>query len=79
LTLTPVARLGALKHAEDSDFVQAGALYRLMKEDEKQRLVANLAGSLKGVTIAGVVAASVAHFRAADADLGARLDAALAR
>jgi catalase len=75
----PVGCFEVPKHAEDNDFVQAGALYRLMQEEEKQRLVANLAGSLKGVTLEGVVAASVAHFRAADADLGARLDAALAR
>ena len=31
-------------HAEDDDFVQAGDLYRLMSEDEKQRLIDNLAG-----------------------------------
>ena len=64
-------------HKEDSDFVQAGALYRLMKEDEKQRLIANIAGNLGKVSRDDVVSRAVAHFRAADPDYGARLDVAI--
>ncbi|MCA9613024.1 MAG: catalase [Sandaracinus sp.] len=64
-------------HRESSDFVQAGALYRVMKEDEKARLVRRLAGSLAQVTRPEVIAKSVEHFDSADADLGARLRAAL--
>lgn len=65
------------KHAEDDDFVQAGALYRLMSAAEKQRLVANVAGSLAQVSRDDVVSRSVAHFRAADPDYGARVEAAV--
>ncbi len=67
-----------VRHAEDDDFVQAGALYRIMKPDEQARLVANLAGSLSQVTRPGVVERSIGHFRRADAGLGSRLDAAVA-
>jgi catalase len=68
-----------VRHAEDDDFGQAGALYRVMKEDEQQRLVANLAGSLAQVKRAEVVARSIGYFAAADQGLGERLAAAVAR
>lgn len=64
-------------HAEDDDFVQAGALYRIMSEGEQQRLVDNLAGSLAGVSREDIIARSIGHFRAADPGLGARLEAAV--
>ena len=64
-------------HAEDDDFVQAGNLYRIMAEDEKGRLVANIAGSLAQVSRDDIVERSLRHFRAADPDLGARLEAAV--
>jgi catalase len=63
------------RHAEDDDFVQAGALYRLMSEPEKQRLVESLAGSLAQVSRDDIVSRSVAHFRAADPVYGARVEA----
>ncbi|MBC7542701.1 MAG: ankyrin repeat domain-containing protein [Candidatus Sericytochromatia bacterium] len=37
-------------HADDNDFVQAGALYRLISDESRQRLIDNLAGSLAQVT-----------------------------
>jgi catalase len=61
----------------DDDFAQAGALYRLMREDEKTRLVAALAGSLAQVRRADVAERCIGHFRAADADYGRRLEAAV--
>jgi catalase len=64
-------------HREDNDFVQAGALYRLMEEDEKQRLIANIAGNLGKVSRDDVIARALGHFRAADPDYGARLEAAV--
>ena len=67
---------GAL-HAEDDDFVQAGALYRLMSADEQQRLVANLAGSLSQVSRDDIITRSIAHFRAADPTYGDRVEAAV--
>jgi catalase len=64
-------------HRQDSDFVQAGALYRLMKPDEKGRLIANIAGNLGKVSRDDIIARAIGHFRAADADYGARLEAAI--
>ena len=62
-----------VKHPEDNDFVQAGDLYRLMSEDEKQRLVANIAGPLSAVTRDDVVQRAIGNFRNADPDYGARI------
>jgi catalase len=64
-------------HAEDDDFVQAGNLYRLMSEEEKERLVGNLAGSLAKVSREDVVERAVDNFRQADADFGKRLEDAV--
>lgn len=73
-----VGRYPSVKHAEDNDFVQAGALYRVMDEPARQRLVDNLAGSLAQVKRSDVVQRSVAHFAKADDDLGSRLMRAIA-
>jgi len=66
-------------HAEDDDFVQAGALYRVMKADERTRLVANIAGSLAQVRSDEVVERSISHFAKADPEYGERLRAEVAR
>lgn len=66
---------------DTDDFAQAGALYRLMSSDAKDRIIASIAGSLSGVqktdTGDGIVARSINHFRHADADFGARLEKAV--
>lgn len=67
-----------VKHKQDDDFVQAGMLYRVMKEDEKQRLVANIAGGLSRVSREDVIERSIGHFRKADADYGERVARAVA-
>ncbi|AZM74705.1 catalase [Streptomyces sp. KPB2] len=64
-------------HTKDDHFVQAGALYRLMSEDEKQRLVANIAGGLSQVSRNDVVEKNLAHFHAADPDYGRRVEEAV--
>jgi catalase len=64
-------------HAEDDDFVQAGNLYRLMSEDEKGRLIDNLAGSLSQVSRDDIVERAINNFRQADGDFGKRLEAAV--
>ncbi|MEU3374400.1 catalase [Streptomyces sp. NPDC006660] len=64
-------------HNKDDDFFQAGELYRLMSEDEKSRLVANIAGGLSQVTRDDVVEKNLAHFHAADADYGKRVEEAV--
>jgi catalase len=61
----------------DDDFAQAGALYRLMREEEKTRLVAALAASLAPVTRPDTLERCLGHFRNADADFGQRLEAAV--
>ncbi len=65
------------KHRQDDDYTQAGALYRLMDDAAKARLIDTLSGSLAQVTLPGIVEASLAHFRAADDDLGQRLGQAI--
>jgi catalase len=59
--------------------VQAGALYRVMKEDARQRLVDNIAGSLAQVTKPDVVARAIEHFRKADSEYGERVAAVVKR
>ncbi len=66
-------------HTKDDDFFQAGELYRLMSEGERDRLVANLAGALAQVTRDDIVERNLAHFHAADEEYGARLEAAVAK
>jgi catalase len=66
-------------HRDDDDFVQAGDLYRLMSEPEKQRLIANIAASLAQVSREDIIERSVAHFRTADPEFGVRLTEALAK
>ncbi len=73
----PTGTHAAPAHAEDNDFVQAGSLYRLMSEEEKARLIDNLAGSLAQVSRDDIIARAIDNFRAADADYGDRLEAAV--
>ena len=65
------------RHVDDDDFVQAGALYRLMDEGERGRLVRRMAGSLAAVSRQDVIDRSIGHMRSADAELGARLETAV--
>ncbi|MEU8764873.1 catalase [Streptomyces sp. NPDC048659] len=67
----------APQHAKDDDFFQAGELYRLMSEEEKKRLVANIAGGLSQVSREDVIEKNLAHFAAADADYGKRVEEAV--
>ena len=69
---------GLVKHAEDDDFRQAGALYRVMKEDARARLIDNIAGGLAAVSRPDVVERSIEHFRQADPEYGRRLTDAVA-
>jgi catalase len=62
-----------VRHRDDNDFVQAGDLYRLMSEEEKQRLIKNIAMSLSQVSREDIIERSVGHFRSADSEFGTRL------
>lgn len=59
-----------------SDFEQAGLLYRVLIEPERQRLVANIADHMQGVRVE-VKARMLRHFFAADREYGTRLADAL--
>jgi len=69
---------GLVKHRDDDDFLQAGMLYRVMKPEERERLLANIAGSLAQVSRPDVIERSIEHFRKADVDYGRRLAEAVA-
>lgn len=58
------------------DFEQAGLLYRVMKDDERARLVSNIAGHL-GMATKEIQRRQVQHFTKADPDYGARVAKAL--
>ena len=61
------------------DYTQAGDLYRLMSEDEKQRLVQTIAGALGGCR-QQIIDRQLEHFDKADEDYGKRVrDAIKAR
>jgi catalase len=65
-------------HRSDADYYsQAGALYRLMTESQKRLLVDNIVGAMKSVP-GFIQARQVEHFRKADPDYGARVEAGLA-
>ncbi|MFC7471635.1 catalase-related domain-containing protein [Actinomadura keratinilytica] len=64
-------------HSKDDDFFQAGELYRLMSEEERARLVANIAGGLSQVSREDVIEKNLAHFHAADPEYGKRVEAAV--
>ena len=68
-----------VRHRDDNDFVQAGDLYRLMSEEEKQRLIANIAASLSQVSREDIIQRSIAHFRQADRDYGEQVARAVAK
>ncbi len=59
-----------VSHPEDDDFVQAGALYRVMKEDARRRLVENIASSLSQVSRPDIIERSIDHLRKADPEYG---------
>jgi catalase len=60
------------KTYRNDEYTQPGNLYRLMKPDEKDRIVDTLVDHLGSVT-REIQARSVGHFTKADADLGARV------
>jgi catalase len=66
-------------HSQDTPFVQAGNLYRMMTQDEKERLIANLADSIASVSQDrdDIVKRAISNFAAADADFGMRLEEAV--
>ncbi len=64
-------------HPDDDDFVQAGMLYRVMSDDERQRLVDNIADGLAQVSKDDIIERSISHLRNADADYGTSVEDAV--
>jgi catalase len=69
----PTGRYALPAHAEDNDFAQAGALYRVMDEPARARLIGNISGSLAQVSRNDIIERSIANFRNADPEYGRRL------
>jgi catalase len=57
---------------ENSDFAQAGDLYRLMSAEERERLTQNIADAMKGVSEV-IVKEQIAHFFKADEEYGRKV------
>jgi len=76
----PFALHGAMaRYDQRSDrdyYSQAGALYRLMTEEQRALLVQNLAGALRSVP-AFIQQRQLAHFRQADPEYGERVEQGL--
>jgi catalase len=64
----PAARRAELA----DDYEQAGLLYRVLSEAERRRLVANIAGHMRGID-RGVQRRQLHHFLRADAEYGRRV------
>ncbi|QJR82771.1 catalase [Alteromonas pelagimontana] len=71
------AWLDVHNNENDDNFTQAGQLFRLMSEDQKNQLASNIAGGLSQAT-ADVQEAMFAQYEQADPDYAARVKAAIA-
>ncbi len=78
----PVWELGSVtvdrwnSRIDHDDYTQAGDLYRLMSEEEKERLAHNIAAAL-GSCRRDIIERQLGHIDQADADYGRRVRAAL--
>jgi catalase len=73
-----IARSAATLHRDDDDFGQAGTLYRnVLSPADRDHLVANLVGHLRGGVSAAIVERALAYWRSVDPGLGDRIAAGL--
>jgi catalase len=64
---------GRFDHRDDNDdYSQAGNLYRILPEDEKQRLVGNIVGAMQSIP-KEIQLKQIEHFKQADVDYGQRI------
>jgi catalase len=76
-TSKTVEKIGRYNHREgNDDYTQAGNLWRLFSEDEKDRTAQNIANSL-GQTPLRIQKAQLEHFKKADPDYASRIVKAL--
>ncbi|MBD7995552.1 catalase [Arthrobacter sp. Sa2CUA1] len=74
-----LVRSAATLHPEDSDFGQAGTLYREVYDDAaKERFLETITGAVSGVQRPHIREAAIQYWTNVDADLGAKLRASLA-
>ncbi len=75
-----LVRSAATLRSEDSDFGQAGTLYReVFDEAERGRFLATITGAVGGVKSADIRERAIQYWTNVDADLGAKLRAALTK
>ncbi len=63
----------SVRHNHDDHYTQAGDLYRLMSEEERARLVANIVGAMKPVESDEIKLRQIQHFYKADPEYGTRV------
>ncbi|GAB2520458.1 catalase [Paramicrobacterium agarici] len=74
-----LVRSAQVLHSEDSDFGQAGALYReVMDDDAKARFLDTITGHVGAVKNDDIRARAIQYWKNVDADLGAALEERLA-
>ncbi|MGE8080732.1 catalase KatA [Peribacillus loiseleuriae] len=57
----------------DDHYTQAGDLYRLLSQDERVRLVANIVGAMEPVELEEIKLRQIGHFYKADPEYGTRI------
>lgn len=62
-----------VSYDSDDHYSQAGDLYRLLSEDERDRLVANIVGSMMPVESDEIKRRQIEHFYKADSEYGTRI------
>lgn len=67
----------SVAYDRDDHYTQAGDLYRLLSEEERARLVKNIASSMKGVEKEEIKLRQIRHFYKADPEYGKRVAEAL--
>lgn len=73
---TPFAVSGlaeSVSYDHNDHYTQAGDLYRLLSEEERTRLVENIVGAMKPVTLAEIKLRQIGHFYKADPEYGTRI------
>lgn len=76
MPLEAEAWVKAYDTTDEDNYSQAGDLFRLMSEDQKQQLIGNIAGGLSQAT-ESVQKRMIEHFTLCDEDYGRRIQAAL--
>ncbi|MED4785073.1 catalase KatA [Brevibacillus choshinensis] len=67
----------SVAYDHDDHYTQAGDLYRLLSEEERARLVQNIAGAMSGVQKEEIKLRQIQHFYKADPEYGQRVAEAL--